>query len=117
MPISSSHPLIAVDQLAQRLGAPELRLVDCRFDLADTDAGRRHYRTGHIPGAVNIPHDELVGRLAELPADKSAEVVVYCHGGPRAWRAEQTLKENGYSSVQDLSGQWLAWQAAGLPGE
>ena len=75
------------------------------------------YARGHIPGAVNIPHDELVKRLAELPAEKSAEVVVYCHSGPRAWRAERMLQENGYSSVQDLSGQWLAWQAAGLPGE
>ena len=101
---------ISVAQLSELIegGSPPL-ILDVRSP--------GEYARGHIPGAVNIPHNELVERLAELPAEKSAEVVVYCHSGPRAWRAERMLQENGFSSVQDLSGQWLAWQAAGLPSE
>lgn len=101
---------ISVPQLAERIegGSPPL-ILDVR--------SQGEYARGHIPGAVNIPHNELATRLAELPMEKSAEVVVYCHSGPRAWQAEKLLQERGYSGVQDLSGQWLAWQAAGLPGE
>ena len=106
----SPGPVISVPQLAERIegGSPPL-ILDVRSP--------GEYARGHIPGAVNIPHNELAARLVELPVEKSAEVIVYCHSGPRAWQAEKMLGERGYSSVQDLSGHWQAWQAAGLPGE
>ena len=40
------------------------------------------YAAGHVPGAVNIPHDQLASRLAEVPKD--TEVVLYCRSGRRA---------------------------------
>jgi len=76
---------------------------------------RREYAGGHIPGAVNIPYDELSGRLDELGADKTAEVVVHCQTGQRAVFAEDALARAGYTNVRDLEGHMRAWQGAGYP--
>lgn len=75
------------------------------------------YAAGHIPGAINIPHTELSGRLAEIPAAKSDEIVVHCQAGRRAGEAERILAEAGYTGVRDLQGHMNAWSEAGLPVE
>lgn len=75
------------------------------------------YASGHVPGATNIPHDELATRIGELPADRSEEIVVHCQSGRRARMAEATLEEHGYTNVRDLVGHWQGWSAAGLPVE
>ena len=49
--------LITADELSQLLGS-KVVVVDCRFDLADPDAGFRSYRDGHIPGAVYAHHQQ-----------------------------------------------------------
>jgi rhodanese-related sulfurtransferase len=77
----------------------------------------QEFASGHVPGAVNVPHDELASRLEELPVEKSEEIVVHCQSGRRASLAEATLREAGYSNVRDLDGHWQAWQASGLPVE
>jgi rhodanese-related sulfurtransferase len=75
------------------------------------------FAAGHLPGARNIPHDQLAGRLDELALAKSDEVVVHCHSGRRAAVAEQVLRDAGYTSVRDLEGHWQGWHGAGLPTE
>jgi phage shock protein E len=77
----------------------------------------REYAAGHVPGAINIPHTELAGRLSELEIDKSDELVVYCLSGRRTALAEQVLAEAGYTSVRSLEGQLRAWQGGGYPVE
>tara|TARA_A100001037_G_scaffold304356_1_gene340866 strand:- start:18550 stop:18930 length:381 start_codon:yes stop_codon:yes gene_type:complete len=67
------------------------------------------FEAGHVPGAINIPHDTLADRLGELNVSTSDEVVVYCHGGGRAGMAEGVLIEAGYSNVVDLQGHWKGW--------
>ena len=106
----SAGTLITADQLAHRIqaGSPPL-VLDVRT--------REEYAQGHIPGAINIPHDELPTRLAELPIAKSEEVVVHCQSGGRARLAEEALRGSGYSNVLDLEGHWRGWQGAGLPTE
>ena len=76
---------------------------------------RREYADGHITGAVNIPYDELPGRLDELNGDKTVEVVVYCQTGQRAVFAEDVLARAGYTQVRDLEGHMRAWRRAGHP--
>jgi phage shock protein E len=108
--VESSGGVITAAQLAERIGADSAPLV---LDVRSRD----EYTQGHIPGAVNIPHDELFERLAELPIEKSEEVVVHCKSGRRAGMAEEVLSESGYSNVRNLSGHWEGWQQAGLPTE
>lgn len=49
---------------------------------------------GSIPGAVNIPLDELRHRLKEITAEK--EIIVYCQIGLRAYIAARILTQRGY---------------------
>jgi NADPH-dependent 2,4-dienoyl-CoA reductase/sulfur reductase-like enzyme/rhodanese-related sulfurtransferase len=64
------------------------------------------FRRGNIPGAVNIPLDELRDRLKKIPADK--EVVVYCQIGLRAYVAARVLMHKEYR-VKNLSGGYNVW--------
>jgi phage shock protein E len=75
------------------------------------------FAAGHVPGAVNVPHDQLAGRLAGLGLDPSAEVVVHCERGTRATAAEAVLQEAGFTRVVDLDGHMQGWRDAGLPTE
>jgi phage shock protein E len=69
------------------------------------------YAAGHVPGAVNVPHDQLASRLAEVPKDK--DVVVYCRTGRRSALAADVLAANGYKRVSQLEGDMQAWVARG----
>lgn len=73
------------------------------------------YAAGHIPGAVNIPHDVLGGRLAELGNDRDIEIVVHCQSGRRAATAEKLLIDEGYTGIQHLQGDMAEWHSAGRP--
>lgn len=65
------------------------------------------FEAGHIPGAVNIPVDEIRRRLGEIPKDK--EIVVYCRVGLRGYLAYRILVQNGFPKVRNLSGGWLTY--------
>ncbi|NDW11492.1 pyridine nucleotide-disulfide oxidoreductase [Bacteroides sp. 214] len=71
------------------------------------------YSMGMIPGAVNIPLDELRSRLAEIPTDKA--VYIYCAVGVRGYLATKILMANGYTQVKNLSGGYKTYQAAVAP--
>jgi len=73
------------------------------------------YAAGYVPGAVNIPHDQLASRLAEVPKDR--EVVVYCRSGRRSEIAGQVLAEHGYTKLEHLQGDMIGWQEAKRPVE
>lgn len=69
---------------------------------------------GHVPGAVNIPLDELEARLAEL--DPGQEIVAYCRGPycVLAFEAVAALRRRGFA-VRRLQDGFPEWKAAGLP--
>ena len=71
--------------------------------------------SGHVPGAVNIPYDQVAARLAEVPKDK--DVVLYCRSGRRAGLAGEVLTSNGYTRLQHLEGDIVAWQEKQRPTE
>ena len=79
--------------LAERLESadPQLLVLDVR-SAAEFDEG-------HIPGAVNIPHDVLGERIAELGPVGERDVVVYCRSGRRAAIALEALKGAGFRSA------------------
>ena len=71
------------------------------------------YSQGHIPGAVNIPYDQIAERISEVEAPNG--VALYCMVGPRARKGEEALRDSGYAPILHLEGGMAAWQASGLP--
>jgi phage shock protein E len=61
------------------------------------------FASGHHPRAVNIPVDQVEGRLAEF-GDKTKPVVVYCGSGVRSGRAKETLEAAGFTQVTNAGG-------------
>ena len=72
---------------------------------------RAEYEAGHIPGALNIPYEEVAERIGEVNAPDG--VALYCMKGPRARKGEAALLEAGYGPIFHVEGGLLAWRAAG----
>lgn len=89
------------DELLGRLAAGAVTLLDVRPP--------EEFNAGHIPGAVNIPLEELVGRLTELPDDRT--VIAYCRGAHCALapRAVRLLSEHGRLAAR-LNDGMLEWR-------
>lgn len=83
--------------------------------VLDVRTVEEYAETGVIEGALLIPLSELASRVAELPADKAAPVVVTCKSGTRATYAMLFLQLNGYTNVRNLTGGVMAWSGAELP--
>lgn len=62
------------------------------------------FKSGHLQGAVNIPHDQIVERIKSVSPDKNAPVNLYCRSGRRAEAALQELKKMGYTQVSNHGG-------------
>jgi rhodanese-related sulfurtransferase len=105
-------PKITLDELRARLEAnPYVVLVEALPEM--------YFRKAHLPGAINIPHDEIDEHAAELLPDRDAEIVVYCANGPCANSgiASARLVALGYTNVSDYHEGKDEWIAAGLPVE
>ncbi len=68
------------------------------------------HKLGNIKGSINLPVDELRGRLAEVPKDK--KLVVYCGTGHRSYFASRILAQNGFTEVYNLSGGFTTYEQA-----
>lgn len=66
------------------------------------------YHAGHIPGAVNIPLDQVRKHLQELPQDRY--IYLYCEVGLRGYLAQRILLQNGFTNVLNLSGGYKTWK-------
>lgn len=75
--------------------------------LVDVRSPAEHARSA-IPGAINIPVDELRDRLAEIPP---GPLVVHCAVGLRGHVAVRILAQSGYDDVRNLDGGILTWTA------
>ena len=62
------------------------------------------YAEGHIPGAINVPNEEIgTAEIEELP-DKSQLILVYCRSGRRSKEASEKLVRLGYTNVVEFGG-------------
>ncbi|MFO1435628.1 MAG: sulfurtransferase [Gammaproteobacteria bacterium] len=129
--------LIDCATLNTALNDPALVIVDCRFDLANPNAGEQAYRASHIPGAqyVHLDRDlsaaktpqsgrhplpaaaQLQALFSRLGIDGHKQVVAYDAAGGMlaAARFWWLLRYMGHEAVAVLDGGWQAWTVAGLP--
>ena len=68
------------------------------------------FRLNPIPGAINIPLDDIRDRMEEIPRDKP--VWLYCGVGLRGYLASNVLKAHGYQEVRNLIGGCKIYFAA-----
>ena len=95
MPVVTWHELAAADR-------SEVCLVDVRTP--------EEYSLGTIDGAVNIPLDDLRGRLGEI--DRESDVIVFCAVGLRGYLAQRILLGRGYRRVRNLAGGYKTYSLA-----
>ena len=98
---SGSLPLISPQALLERQAKKDqsVFVLDVRTP--------EEYAAGHVPGAVNVPYDQVASHLAKIPKDK--EVVLYCRSGRRTGLAAEVLEANGYTKLVHLQGDMQAW--------
>jgi thiosulfate/3-mercaptopyruvate sulfurtransferase len=129
-----TDPLVAPAWLAERLGRPDVKVVDATWYMpGEAGSGAADYAAGHIPGAVFFDIEEVSDHATELPhmlptpetfakaaqrlgLTRDAEIVVYDARGifsaPRVW---WTLKTMGFPSVFVLDGGLKLWTAQNRP--
>lgn len=63
----------------------------------------QYFDAGHIPGAINIPLDEIKDKAPAILADKEALIVVYCANTEcqNSKQAAQVLQQMGYSNTKE----------------
>jgi len=101
--ISGAMPVISWRELAEK--KDEVMLIDTRTP--------EEFSFGTIPGAVNIPLDEMRDRLSEIPADKP--VVLFCAVGLRGYLAQRILIGRGYRNTANLIGGYKTYSTAVAP--
>ncbi len=78
---------------AKALVASGAKVVDVRTP--------QEFASGHVPGAINIPYEEIGKRTTEI-GPPSTQVVLYCRTGRRSAIAADTLKKAGYQNLSDM---------------
>ena len=105
-PEDAKAPSISADELHQQRESGSAPVV---IDVRTAE----EYAAGHIPGAVNIPYDQVARRISEVDAPHG--VALYCMVGPRARKGESALRAAGYEKIFHLEGGLAAWQESGHP--
>ena len=130
-------PLISTADLAAHLADPDWAIVDCRFDLANTDWGEQAYHEAHLPGAAYahldrdlsglmtgkngrhpLPDDDVqfLVRLSMWGIGQDTQVAAYDQShGMWASRLWWMLRFIGRRAVAVLDGGWAKWVSEGRP--
>ena len=125
------NTLINTDTLLQNINKPNWVIIDCRFALGDSNAGRKAYQSGHIPNASYAHLNEdlssqiipkktgrhplpdintFVDQLGKWGIHSGVQVIVYDDkGGAIAARLWWLLNWLGHSNVAVLNGGWQMW--------
>ncbi|MBL8296867.1 MAG: sulfurtransferase [Rhodanobacteraceae bacterium] len=128
--------LISAQDLAGCCGSPDLLIVDCRFELSDTQKGENAWRAAHLPGAHYAHLDRNLSDLSKVGLGRhplpdaeafaatlgrwgwqpGMQVVAYDDAsGSTAARLWWMLRLVGHHRVAVLDGGYAGWVAAGLP--
>jgi thiosulfate/3-mercaptopyruvate sulfurtransferase len=112
----------SAEQLADRLGEPELQLLDARDVGQFSGARRRGLRGGHIPGARSVPRElffaegggfrpleEIRPIVETLGLKPDRPTVAYCNGGVAATVVLFHLSRLGFRQLSNYDGSWNEW--------
>ena len=99
MPELATIDEVDVDEAVGLVESHQVKVLDVRRQT--------EFAGGHLPGAVNVAHTRLAGRMNEVP--EGGRVLVNCRSGARSARASAYLKRAGYDVV-NLRGGMLAWE-------
>ena len=130
------HTIISADELNLHLDDANWRIIDCHFELTDTELGRNLYLSEHIPGALyaHLDHDLSIrivpGKTGRHPLptvaamaalfsqwgiNEQTQVVVYDDKkGAIASRLWWMLRYLGHQQVAVLDGGFTKWKQAGF---
>lgn len=101
--ISGAMPMITWRELLEE--RDKVMLIDVRTE--------EEFSFGTLPGAVNMPLDNLRNRLQDIP--RSVPVVLFCAVGLRGYLAQRILLGAGYDNVRNLLGGSKTYYAATTP--
>lgn len=96
--LRGDHPQIDVRSLLSLPSEQRPFILDVRTP--------EEFEAGHLPGAVNIPIDQLRERMGEVPRDQ--KIAAYCQVGQRGYLATRILNQAGFS-VMNVSGGYLSF--------
>ncbi len=134
----TTNPIVTAAWLHDQIAQPsqDLKIIDCRFALADPDLGRQQYQTAHIPGAYHLDLNcdlsspvrshggrhplpdstVLVAQLAAMGINSDTLVIAYDDSrfafAARLW---WLLRYYGHQQVAILDGGYSNWVKAGYP--
>ena len=101
---------ISVHELKKRRSAnPNLCIIDVRED--------HEWQEQRIPGALHIPKDIIISKIAEQIPERDHPIYLHCRGGVRSLYAANCLLELGYKEVYSVDGGIAEWAKAGYPVE
>ncbi len=129
--------MISAESVRDMQGDPRLRVLDCRYSLADEEAGLRAFREGHLPGAqyvdlgLDMSAEVIPGQtgrhplpereafadcLSHLGVANDSVIVAYDDGaGAFAARLWWMVRWLGHDEVYVMDGGFARWQSLGLP--
>ena len=94
---SSGYRQISMDEAVKMMKDEKNYII---LDVRRPD----EYAEGHIPGAINVPNEEIgTAEITELP-DKSQLILVYCRSGRRSKEASEKLVKLGYTNIVEFGG-------------
>ncbi len=107
--------------MATKITREELKAkIDAGEDIVVFEAlPQMYYEEAHLPGAINLPHDQVDELAPHLLPDKDREIVVYCSNlaCQNSTIAARRLTQLGYARVRDYEAGKQDWIEAGLPVE
>lgn len=121
--VDTASPAAPTDEAAEpsgiRLVEPDEAaaiIADAPDDLVILDVRTaEEFDEGHLDGAVMIDfyRDDFADEVAKL--DPDVPYVLYCRSGNRSGSAQAIMTDLGFTTVDEVNGGVLAWEAAGLP--
>ena len=94
---ANSYRQISMDEAAQMMKNESGYII---LDVRRPD----EYAEGHIPGAINLPNEDIgTAEIPKLP-DKAQLILVYCRSGRRSKEASEKLVKLGYTNIVEFGG-------------